>query len=97
VLKAIAIKITSDDLARLADAECAGATSVRGGLWIIEGGVNPAAIEEAVAAAGVPVRPDDLAHIVDARSNGARGSQWIVEGGVGVDRHDTGSVVIVSL
>jgi hypothetical protein len=55
-----------------------------------------AAIEEAVIAAGVPVKPADLARVVDAVRLGV-GARGIVEGGIGIDRHDLSSSMIVSL
>src|SRR5437660_1744861 len=82
------------------------ARGVAGGRWgavggqrILEGGVSAAAVEEAVVDAGVGVRTDDLATGVDALCEGTVWGvrQRIVEGGVGVDWHDAGSVVIVSL
>src|SRR5947207_15900187 len=51
---------------------------------IVEGDVDPAAIEEAVLMiAGIEVIADDLAGIVDALGNGVARTQRIVEGGVG--------------
>jgi len=54
-----------------------------GAQGIVEGGVNAAAQEEAMGAAGVLVLPDDLAGVVDAEGLGAGGGQRIVDGGVG--------------
>ena len=51
---------------------------------IVEGGVDAAAVEEAVVpGVGVDVSPDDLARGVDAECKGAASAQGIVEGGVG--------------
>jgi acyl-coenzyme A thioesterase PaaI-like protein len=88
--------VNPDDLARGVNADRAGAADI--GRGIVEGGVSAAAIEKAVGAAGVAIRPRDLARAVDAVCLGVAGAgQGIVEGGVGIDWHDTGSFVIVSL
>jgi hypothetical protein len=83
------IKVAPDDLAGVVDAIRKGAVGGRG---IVERGVGAAAVEEAVCAAGVVVLPDDLARVVDAVCIGAAG-EGIVEGGVGIDWHDTGSLM----
>jgi hypothetical protein len=55
-----------------------------GGRGIVEGDVDPAAIEKAVLMiAGIKVIPDDLTRIVDSGGNGVARAQGIVEGGVG--------------
>ena len=67
------------------------------GQRIVEDGVGAAAVEEAVVAAGVQVRPDDLTRGVDSECLSARKGKRIVERGVHIDWHDRCSSVIVSL
>jgi acyl-coenzyme A thioesterase PaaI-like protein len=66
-------------LARIIDPSCNGAA---GGQGIVEGGVSASAIQEGMGSAGVKVRPDDLAQIVDIVCSGER-PQGIIKGGVG--------------
>jgi hypothetical protein len=87
---AAGVDVPPDDLACIVDALCNGAD---GGQGIIEGGEGTAAVEKAVEGVA-EVKPDDLTRIVDA-SCLAEGGQGIVHGGVGIDRHDTGSSLIV--
>jgi len=89
-----AIEIIPDDLAHPIDAGCSGGDG--GGQGIVKGGVGAPGVKEAMGATVVVVVPDDLARGVDAGCAGDADGQRIVDGGVGVDRHDTGSVVIVS-
>src|SRR5262249_47907693 len=90
------VEVIPDDLARGVDAVCHGVASGQG---IVESDVSAAAFEEAVESErGVLVKAHDLAGVVDAKRLGvAAGGQRIVEGGVGIDWHDTGSSLIVSL
>ena len=68
------------------------------GRGIIESGVGPVAIEEAVCVVvRVDVLPDDLARRVDAKRLCVVVGRGIIEGGVRIDWHDTGSSLIVSL
>src|SRR5215831_16685343 len=61
---AAAINVGPDDLPLVIDALRKGATGPQG---IVEGGISPAAVEEAVGcAAAVNVESDDLALVVDA-------------------------------
>jgi hypothetical protein len=62
------------------------------GQRVVEGGISPAAEEEAMNAAGVRVLPDDLAGIIDADCVGADAAvgEGVIEGSVFVDRHDLG-------
>ena len=71
------IAVVADDLARGVDA---GSPRAVGAQRIVERGVSAAAQEEAVGAAGVRVRSDDLARVVDAVGNGAGGGQRIERG-----------------
>jgi len=75
-------EITSNDLTRVVDAEC---TRVADGRGIVKGDISATAVKETMrSVAGVIVRPDDLARVVDAVRNGAaRSRQRIVEGGEG--------------
>jgi hypothetical protein len=84
---AAGVAVNPDDLAQIVDAQCKGAAGGRG-RGIIEGGVGPVAIEEAVCVvACVGVLPDDLARRVDAKRLGVVVGRGIIEGGVGVDGH----------
>jgi hypothetical protein len=78
-LEAAAVAVTSNDLARIVDAECLG-VSAQG---IIEREVGAAAQAESVRAAGITVKPDDLACVVDAEGLGASGGQGIIQRGEG--------------
>jgi hypothetical protein len=61
---AAAVSVIPDDLARVVDVADLG---TEGAQRIVEGGVDAAAVEEAVLLeAGVEVIPDDLARVVDA-------------------------------
>ena len=81
MLRAAAVGVVPDDLARVVNAGSSGAL---GAERIVERGVGAAAIEEAVRRAiAVRVVPDDLPSIVDATRNGARVSRWTVERSVG--------------
>src|SRR5262249_13438380 len=74
-----------DNLAGIVDAQCNGTAEAKG---VVEGGVSAAeaAKEEAVGAAVIVVRPNDLARIIDAAPKGAVGEgldgRGIVEGEV---------------
>jgi hypothetical protein len=70
------VSVSPDDLARVVDARCNGSVGSRG---IVERGVGPTAIEEAVTAGAVAVQPDNLAHIVDAKRFGVAAGEEIVE------------------
>ena len=59
-MAAVIIVVIPYDLAHIVDAECSG-TGTQG---IVEGGVIAAAVEEAMGAAGVGVKPDHLARVV---------------------------------
>ena len=59
----VAVPVISDDLACVVDALRICRVAARG---IVEGGVIASAKKEAVVAAGVAVKPDDLAEAVDA-------------------------------
>ena len=74
-MAAVIIVVIPYDLAHIVDAECSG-TGTQG---IVEGGVIAAAVEEAMGAAGVGVKPDHLARVVDPVRKGA-----VVGGGQGV-------------
>src|SRR5262245_12899977 len=87
---AAAINVGPDDLPLVVDALRKGATGPQG---IVEGGISPAAVEEAVGcAAAVNVESDDLALVVDALRTRALAAalgapQGIVEGDVKVSGH----------
>jgi hypothetical protein len=64
MLDATGAQVEPDDLARAVDALSKGAAGARG---IVDGGVDAAAVKEAVNfTAAINVDPDDLARIVDA-------------------------------
>src|SRR5262249_27574717 len=89
------VEVIPDDLARIVDAVGFGFIGGRG---IVDSGVGATAFEEAVDAGAGPVLPDDLIRIIDAECEGRTAvGRRIVEVGVGVDWHDTGSSLIVSL
>jgi hypothetical protein len=91
----IDVPIVTDHLARAVDAPRDGAVNGRG---IIERDEGATAFEEAVDAGGVLIGPDDLVRIIDAECLGGAGkARGIVEGIEGIDWHDTGFSVIVSL
>src|SRR4051812_44440592 len=75
------VPVTSDDLARIVDADCTAAMDPEG---IVDVAVSAAAEEEAVlTAAAVLVRSDDLTCIVDPECPRVTcAGQRIVEGGV---------------
>jgi hypothetical protein len=66
----VAVPVISDDLACVVGALRNGFVGGRG---IVDGGVFASAQKEAVAAAGVAVKPDDLAEAVDATCLGKCG------------------------
>jgi hypothetical protein len=86
--------VLPDDLAQVVNAQCRREV---GGKRIVDRSVRAPAVEEAVGAAKVTIEPDNLARTVDAPGTGTAEGQGIVEGGVGIDWHDSGSSVIVSL
>jgi hypothetical protein len=83
-------------LARVVYVQCPGVSGIQG---IVDGDVTPAAVQKAVCfEIAISVVPDDLARVIDAGAKGMKtDGQGIIEGSVGIDRHDTGSVVIVSV
>src|SRR5262245_39700799 len=89
------VHVIPDDLARVVDRK---SLRFRGSQGIVQGGVCAAAQEVAMAAGDVVIVPDDLVRIIEADCLGGAGaSGGIVEGVEGIDWHDTGSSVIVSL
>jgi hypothetical protein len=70
-VRAGAVEVKADDLAGVVDAGCNSV--VHGTQWIVEGGVDAAAQQESVLAAGVVKRPHDLAGVVDANRHGVAG------------------------
>jgi hypothetical protein len=76
---AVCVRVLPHNLARVVDAKCLGV----GGQGIVEGGVSPAAVEEAVGPKiAISVKPNNLTRVVDALCTGAPGSQGMVERGV---------------
>src|SRR5262249_1092314 len=69
-VRAADVVVSPDDLARVVDAECGGATWPRQG--VVEGSVGAAVIEEAVVYGADAIRTGDLARIVDAVGLGPR-------------------------
>src|SRR5262249_23128450 len=65
---------------KIVDTKCCGGDGGRG---VVEGSVDTVGEEEAVLAAFVAVKPDDLACVVDALCIGPVGGRGIVDWGVG--------------
>src|SRR5262249_264640 len=88
-VEAAAVAVTSDDLARIVDAECLGVSAQR----IVEREVGAAAQEESMRAAGVTVKPDDLACVGAVRGIvDGRVSAVAQEEGMGSGRKGAGVV-----
>ena len=90
-MEAAGITVLPDDLARVVDAVGNGASDRSRRQRIIESGVSPSVIEEAVVACVGAVIPDNLARRIDAGCKGAEGGQRIVEGKIiGAKKWDEG-------
>jgi hypothetical protein len=94
---AVGVAESPDDLNCGVDVPHSSAKS-GGGRGILDGGEEAAAQQEAMRHVGaVPISPDDLAGVVDARCSGAFDAQGIIDGGVSATTEQKAVLIAVDV